>query len=116
MKDSVRESTIKDTGFGYALRIMGGNFRLPILYTLMEYGPVRFNEMKRYISDISSRSLTMTLREMEEDGLVIRNEISHFPLCVEYSLTDYAKTLCRILDEMTEWGDRNRKEVDREEE
>ena len=116
MKDSVRESTIKDTGFGYALRIMGGNFRLPILYTLMEYGPVRFNEMKRYISDISSRSLTMTLREMEEDGLVIRNEISHVPLCVEYSLTDYAKTLCRILDEMTEWGDRNRKEVDREEE
>ena len=98
MKDSVRESTIKDTGFGYALRIMGGNFRLPILYTLI------------------SRSLTMTLREMEEDGLVIRNEISHFPLCVEYSLTDYAKTLCRILDEMTEWGDRNRKEVDREEE
>lgn len=116
MKESVRESSIKDTGFGYALKIIGGNFRLPILYTLMEYENVRFNEMKRYITDISSRSLTLTLREMEEDGLVIRNEISHFPLCVEYSLTDYAKTLCRILDEISEWGDRNKKDVDREDE
>lgn len=116
MKENIRNTTIKDTGFGYALKLIGGNFRLPILYTLMEYECVRFNEMRRYIEDISSRSLTMCLREMEEDGLVIRNEVSHFPLCVEYTLTDYAKTLCSILDEITEWGDRNRKDTDKENE
>ena len=110
MKESVKETNIKETGFGYALSMLGGNFRLPILYTLTEYGTVRFNEMRRYIADISSRSLTITLREMEEDGLVVRNEVSHFPLCVEYSLTDYGKTLSRIIDEISEWGDRNKKE------
>ncbi len=119
MKQSVKTSNIKDTGFGYALKLIGGNFRLPVLFTLLEFGQVRFNDLKRYIVDISSRSLTVTLKEMEEDGLVVRREISHFPLCVEYSLTDFAKTLCPAIDSLTEWGERNmseEKEMDRGEE
>ncbi len=110
MKESMKERNIEETGFGYALKMIGGNFRLPILYTLTEYETVRFNEMRRFIVDISSRSLTITLRQMEEDGLISRNEVSHFPLCVEYSLTDYGRTLCKIIDEISEWGDRNKKE------
>ena len=112
MKEELKKTTMQETGFGYALSVLGGNFRLPILYTLTEYGTVRFNEMRRYISAISSRSLTITLREMEDDGLVVRNEVSHFPRCVEYSLTDYGRTLCKIIDEISEWGDRNKKERD----
>ncbi len=103
-----KKNTIEDTGFGYALTLIGGNFRLPIFYTLMEKKVMRFNEMRRYIANISARTLTQTLKEMEEEGLVIRNEVSIHPLNVEYSLTDYAKTLYPILDMIAEWGDRNR--------
>lgn len=113
MKQEGNEKNILQSGFSKSLKFIGGNFRLPILYALMINEKMRFNELKRFVSNISARSLTMTLREMEDDGLIVRNEISHFPLCVEYSITKFASTLFPILDDIDEWGDNL---VDKEEE
>ena len=81
---------------------------MTILYTLMEFGIVRFNEMKKYIGEISFKTLSSTLKELEADQLVNRKEYPQIPPKVEYSLTERGKSLIPILDAMCEWGDKNR--------
>ena len=81
---------------------------MTILYTLMEFKVVRFNEIKRYIKDISYKTLSSTLKELEADRLVHREEYPQIPPKVEYSLTERGKSLIPILDGMCEWGDQNR--------
>lgn len=104
-KESIKDTTILDTGFGYTLSMIGGKFRLPILYTLMEFGTVRFNELKKYIVNISARTLSTVLKEMEDEGLIVRKEYASVVLKVEYSISDKAKQLYPLLDFISEWGD-----------
>ena len=96
------------TGFSYTLSLINGKYKMTILYTLMEFGVVRFNEMKKYIGGISYKTLSLTLKELEADQLVHREEYPQIPPKVEYSLTERGKSLILILDEMCEWGDKNR--------
>ena len=79
-----------------------------ILYTLMEFGVVRFNEMQKYIGTITFKTLSSTLKQLEADGLINRKEYVQIPPKVEYSLSDRGKSLMPILDQMCEWGDQNR--------
>lgn len=81
---------------------------MTILYTLMEFGVVRFNEIKKYIENISYKTLSSTLKELEKDGLIHREEYPQIPPKVEYSLTERGKSLIPILDGMCEWGDKHR--------
>ena len=81
---------------------------MTILYTLMEFQVVRFNEMKKYIGNISYKTLSATLKELEADGLVHREEYPQIPPKVEYSLTSRGRSLIPILDALCEWGDKNR--------
>ena len=81
---------------------------MTILYTLMEFEVVRFNEMKKYIGEISYKTLSSTLKELEADQLVSRKEYPQIPPKVEYRLTQRGKSLMPILDAMCEWGDENR--------
>lgn len=99
---------INSTGFGYTLSLINGKYKMSILYALMSFGVVRFNEMKKYINGISYKTLSYTLKELEADNLVHREEYPQIPPKVEYSLTDRGKSLIPILDGMYEWGDKNR--------
>ena len=96
------------TGFSYTLSLIGGKYKSTILYTLMEFEVVRFNEMKKYIAGISYKTLSTTLKELERDQLVHREEYPQIPPKVEYSLTERGKSLIPILDGMCEWGDEHR--------
>ena len=97
-----------ETGFSYTLSLIQGKYKMTILYTLMEFKVVRFNELQRYISGISFKTLSSSLKELEQDGLIIRKEYPQIPPKVEYSLSDRGKSLMPILDGMCEWGDKNR--------
>lgn len=77
---------------------------MTILYTLMKFEVVRFNEMKKYIKSISYKTLSTTLKELEADQLIHREEYPQIPPKVEYSLTQRGKSLIPILDAMCEWG------------
>ncbi|MDE7428475.1 MAG: winged helix-turn-helix transcriptional regulator [Lachnospiraceae bacterium] len=99
---------LNDTGFSYTLSLINGKYKMTILYTLMEFGIVRFNEMKKYIGNISYKTLSSTLKELEADKLVHREEYPQIPPKVEYSLTERGKSLMPILDGMCEWGIKNR--------
>ena len=67
--------------------------------------PLHFNEMKRYIGIVSFKTLSLTLKGLEVDGLIHREEYSQIPPKVEYSLTERGKALIPVLDMMCEWGD-----------
>lgn len=104
----IADESLETTGFSYTLSLINGKYKMTILYALMEFKVVRFNEMKRYIGEISYKTLSTTLKELETDKLVHREEYPQIPPKVEYSLTERGKSLIPILDAMCEWGDLNR--------
>lgn len=97
---------LEDTGFHYTLSLINGKYKMTILFCLMEYKVVRFNEMKKYICTISYKTLSSTLKELEADQLIIRKEYPQIPPKVEYSLSERGKTLIPILDCLCEWGEK----------
>lgn len=110
MQCKITEADLGETGFSYTLSLISGKYKMTILYCLMEFGSVRFNEMKGYIKGISYKTLSSNLKELERDGLVHREEYPQVPPKVEYSLTETGKSLIPILDGMCEWGDDHRPE------
>ena len=69
----------------------------------MEFGVVRFNEMKKYIGQISFKTLSSTLKELEADQLVHREEYPQIPPKVAYILTEHDKSLLHMQDGLCEW-------------
>ena len=100
----ISNECLSSTGFSYTLSLINGKYKMTILYTLMEFGVVRFNEMKKYIGEISYKTLSSTLKELEADQLVHREEYPQIPPKVEYSVTEFGKTLVPIMRAMFDWG------------
>jgi DNA-binding HxlR family transcriptional regulator len=103
--ESIEQDKLENTGFSYTLSLINGKYKITILYYLTAFDVVRFNEMKRYIGAISFKTLSLSLKELESDGLIIRNEYPQIPPKVEYSLSAHGKTLIPILEAMCEWGE-----------
>lgn len=101
---SIAHSNYCSSVFGYTLSVINGKYKMPILYALMEFDVVRFNELKRYITGISYKTLSATLKELEADRLIHREEYPQIPPKVEYSLTERGKSLIPILTAICEWG------------
>ena len=74
----------------------------------MEYEPVRFNEMRRYLGKIADKTLSQNLKELEADELIIRTVYPQIPPKVEYTLTDRGHSLVKVLDTLCDWGLENR--------
>ncbi|KGR76363.1 winged helix-turn-helix transcriptional regulator [Ureibacillus sinduriensis] len=108
MADFKEAGNIQETPFGYTLSVIGGKWKMLILYLLAEEQPVRFNDMKRKIGAITFKTLSTQLKELEADGMVIRKEYPQIPPKVEYSLTHKANTLLPIMEQLCEWGEKNR--------
>ncbi|MCP1493030.1 winged helix-turn-helix transcriptional regulator [Peribacillus frigoritolerans] len=85
------------------LEIVGGKWKVVILCILMT-GKKRTSELKRAMPDITQKMLTQQLRELEADGIINRTVYNQIPPKVEYSLSDYGKSLNNVLDCMCEWG------------
>lgn len=100
---------LEDTGYGYTLSVIGGKYKMIVLFWIVENGPsLRFNELKRKIGSISFKTLTFTLRELESDGIIKRKVYPQIPPRVEYSLTAKGKSLIPIMDAICEWGSAHR--------
>ncbi len=91
----------------YAVQLIGGRWKLLIMAGL-EQRPLRYGELKRNISQISERMLTLQLRELEEDGILTRTVFAEVPPRVEYALTDIGKDLVPICLELSTWGTKHR--------
>jgi DNA-binding HxlR family transcriptional regulator len=102
-------AAIKDTGFGYTLSIIGGKHKMIILYCIAQWDNIlRFNQLHRIMKNISYKSLALSLKEMEADGLILRKEYPQIPPKVEYSLTEKGIYLIPIMEAMCDWGKKNK--------
>lgn len=86
------------------LSVIGGKWKMLILWHLGKEGTKRFGELKALIPDITQRMLVNQLRELEDHLIVHREVYPVVPPKVEYSLTGYGESLIPILDAMYEWG------------
>lgn len=85
------------------LSLIGGKWKCLIIWYLAETA-LRFCELKRKLPGVTQRMLTLQLRELENDGLVIRKIFVQMPPKVEYSLTDVGKMLIPVLSNLSEWA------------
>jgi len=101
--NNINRNFLSDCNLTYAVQLMGGRWKLPILIRLSN-GKKRFGELKRIIPNITERMLTLQLRELERDGLVIRTVYHEVPPRVEYELTLVSGALIPICLQLDEWG------------
>jgi len=108
VKSNIEEANFSDTGYSYTLSLINGKYKPIILYCLMEYEPVRFNEMQRYLGRIADKTLSQNLKELEADNLIIRTVYPQIPPKVEYTLSERGHSLVAVLDKLCDWGIENR--------
>lgn len=87
-----------------ALEIIVGKWKPKILLLLLEHGTMRFNELRRHLPGITQKMLTQQLRDLEEEYIVHRKVYAQVPPKVEYSITEYGRSLDPILDTIHQWG------------
>ena len=104
-----RLNSRSDCGVETTLSVIGGLWKPLILYHLMD-GTKRFMELSRLTPQATQRMLTLQLRELEADGVVTRRVFAEVPPRVEYSVTDFGRTLVPVLGALREWGERYRVE------
>jgi DNA-binding HxlR family transcriptional regulator len=97
----------KDPGlFSFVVTIdtIVGKWKVPIISSLLNSEVLRFNELRRLMPDITQRMLTLHLRELEEQDIVKRVIYPQIPPKVEYSITEYGKSLEPIIKSIASWG------------
>lgn len=109
IQNCLQDANFEDTGFHYTLSLISGKYKMVILYCLMEFEVMRYNELKRYIKTISDKTLSTALKELEADALIVRNAYPQIPPRVEYSLSERGRSLMQILDALCVWGEENRR-------
>ena len=108
-KRRIENADFSETGYSYTLSLIAGKYKPIILYCLMEYEPVRFNEMQRYLGRVADKTLSRNLKELERDELIVRTVYPQIPPKVEYSLTERGHSLVAVLDRLCDWGMENRR-------
>jgi DNA-binding HxlR family transcriptional regulator len=102
LKDTAQASNC--TAMSDVLNRIGDKWSVMVVGILSRSGIIRFNELKRSINGVSQRMLTLTLRNLERDGLVTRTIYPEVPPRVEYSLTELGKTLTGPINALWDWS------------
>lgn len=91
-------------------KLIGGKWKMPLMFTIQS-GPKRFGELRKALSPITEQMLTKQLRELENHNLISRNDFKTIPPKVEYSLTDFGKSLSGVINQYQKFGERNKKKI-----
>jgi DNA-binding HxlR family transcriptional regulator len=97
-------------GLEIALHFMSGKWKPLVLFHLRD-GPKRFGELKRLVDGISEKVLIQQLRELTDAGILTRRDYKEVPPRVDYSMTEFGRTLALALVPLCEWGTANRQRV-----
>ncbi|HBF1227854.1 TPA: helix-turn-helix transcriptional regulator [Clostridioides difficile] len=90
-------------------KILGGKWKIEILYYIGIQNVRRFGELRRHVGEITESSLTKQLRELEADGFINRHDFKEVPPRVEYTLTELGESFMSVLETIKLWGDLNLK-------
>jgi len=93
-----------------ALYVLGGKWKLPIVSALRG-GPLRFNELQKILEDITPKILSKELKEMELNEFIVRTVYATSPVTVEYELTEYSRTLNKVVLALADWGAQHKKRL-----
>ena len=104
-----KEKEIAMCPVDYAFKRIGGKYKARILWHVHRNKVLRYGELKRTIPDITTKMLTQTLRELEEDILINRKVYHEVPPKVEYTLTEIGDELIPSIKNLMTWGDRQMK-------
>ncbi len=104
-------NTVSECPMNITINIISGKWKISILWQLTK-GSVRFNELQRLLDNITQKTLTMQLRELENDGIIYRKVYAEVPPRVEYGLTKVGESIKPILSSMCQWGKEYQKLVD----
>lgn len=102
----VRMQAISD-----AMSLLSGKWKFHILGTLIEGNTLGFMDLLREINGIGTKMLSKELQDLEMNNLVSRTVMNTKPITVEYSITEYGKSLSSLIDELAKWGGEYRKSV-----
>ena len=97
------ETKFVDCPLEYALEILGGKWKLKILWTIYEFKVIRFNQLKREVSGITDLMLAKILKLLAENNIVQRTQFNEIPPHVEYSLTENGLQLVESLANIRQW-------------
>jgi len=100
------KSRLDNCPLTFALNLIGGKWRLPIIWALSKNGTMRYNELKKSIDGITNMMLTQTLKELEQRDIISRKQFMEVPPRVEYSLTDNGEDLIPALKVLANWGNK----------
>lgn len=98
-------------GIEAVLDLLGGKWKLLILYHLVHGKQLRFGELRRLVGNVSEKMLSQQLKEMAADGLIRRIDFRTVPPHVEYELTAFGKDFGKSLQPICEWGSQNMDEI-----
>jgi len=102
-----KKKELQTNYFDYTFSLINGKWKLRIIHLLHHYEVIRYNELQRLLIPITAKTLSTTLKEMSNDGLVERKEYPEIPPKVEYRLTKRGEYLYPIVFEMCIWGMEN---------
>lgn len=105
------EQRVYSCGIDVALSVIGGKWK-PIVLFHLNGGPRRFGELKRLVVGISEKVLIQQVRELAEDGIVVRCDYREVPPRVDYQMTEFGRTLATALMPLCVWGDENRRRME----
>src|ERR1700744_1669823 len=92
-----------------SLYVIGGKWKMPIIIPLVEAGgPMRFRELQRTLETITPKVLSKELKDLELNEFITRTVYDTTPVTVEYQLTDYSKSLGKVLYKLSQWGEQHR--------
>jgi len=97
---------IRDT-----LDLVGGKWKLPILYTLITHGTMRFKELQREVDGITARMLSKELKDLELNQMVSREVYDTAPITVEYTITKHGTSLGPVVKALYDWGLKHRQQI-----
>jgi DNA-binding HxlR family transcriptional regulator len=93
-----------------ALDVISGKWKILILISIA-HGNKRFTEIQKSVSKITAKVLSKELKDLEEHLLIERTIIDDYPVRIEYSATEYSKTLTKLITELQDWGGKHRKKI-----
>ena len=112
MVKNIDESTSKElAALLDTIYVIGGKWKMPIIFALCKANQLRFRELERNVTGITSRMLSLELKEMELNKLITRTVYPETPVRIEYEITDYCKTLVPMLQSMVDWGMLHRQKI-----
>ena len=93
------------------MELLSGKWKPRLLWKFYKHGTLRFGELKRTMPEVTAKMLTQQLRELEQDGLIQRKIYAEVPPKVEYSLSDFGRTLGPILDQIAAWSSGQQRKI-----